>query len=59
MKCAPFKIEFVVRGYLTGSTSTSIWVHYKGGARNYCGHTLEDGASGAAPCGRHSCHPCR
>ena len=45
-KCTPFKIEFVVRGYLTGSTSTSIWVHYKAGARNYCGHSLEEGAQG-------------
>lgn len=43
-KCTPFKIEFVVRGYLTGSTSTSIWMHYKAGARTYCGHTLAEGA---------------
>lgn len=42
-KCAPFKIEFVVRAYLTGSTSTSIWVHYKDGSRSYCGHALPDG----------------
>jgi hypothetical protein len=42
-KCTPFKIEFVVRAYLTGSTSTSIWVHYNKGARTYCGHALSDG----------------
>jgi phosphoribosylaminoimidazole-succinocarboxamide synthase len=24
-----FPIEFVVRGYVTGSTDTSIWTHYK------------------------------
>lgn len=42
-KCTPFRIEFVVRGYLTGTTSTSIWVHYAAGARAYCGHALPDG----------------
>ena len=30
-KCEVFPIEFVVRGYLTGSTSTSLWTHYKNG----------------------------
>jgi phosphoribosylaminoimidazole-succinocarboxamide synthase len=33
----------VVRAYLTGTTSTSIWVHYEKGARVFCGHRLEDG----------------
>jgi len=42
-KCRPFKIEIVVRGYLTGSTSTSIWINYSKGVRNYCGHVLPDG----------------
>ena len=42
-KCKPFAIEFVVRGYLTGSTSTSIWTAYNAGKRSYCGHTLQDG----------------
>lgn len=42
-RCEVFPIEFVMRGYLTGSTSTSIWKHYESGARNYCGHTLPDG----------------
>ena len=27
-KCRVFPIEVVVRGYLTGSTSTSIWTLY-------------------------------
>ena len=36
-------IEFVVRGYLTGSTSTSIWRNYEKGVREYCGHKLPDG----------------
>jgi phosphoribosylaminoimidazole-succinocarboxamide synthase len=41
--CTPFPVEFVVRGYLTGSTKTSIWTHYKRGERLYCGHLLPDG----------------
>lgn len=42
-KCRPLPVEFVVRGYLTGSTSTSIWRHYREGAREYCGHRLPGG----------------
>ena len=42
-KCEVFPIEFVVRGYLTGSTSTSLWTHYNKGGRNYCGNPLADG----------------
>ena len=42
-KCEVFPIEFVMRGYLTGSTSTSIWKNYEKGVRNYCGHDLSDG----------------
>jgi len=42
-KCKPFPIEFVVRSYMTGSTSTSIWKNYQDGVRNYCGHPLPDG----------------
>lgn len=41
--CTPFPIEFVMRGYLTGSTSTSIWVNYEKGMRTYCGVPLPDG----------------
>ncbi len=36
-KCIPYKIEFVVRGYITGNTQTSLWTHYNKGVRNYCG----------------------
>jgi phosphoribosylaminoimidazole-succinocarboxamide synthase len=32
-----------VRAYLTGTTSTSIWVHYEKGEREFCGHRLPDG----------------
>ena len=42
-KCKPFPIEFVVRSYMTGSTSTSIWKNYQQGVRNYCGHALPEG----------------
>jgi phosphoribosylaminoimidazole-succinocarboxamide synthase len=42
--CTPFPIEFVMRSYMTGSTSTSIWKNYHDhGVRNYCGHVLPDG----------------
>jgi phosphoribosylaminoimidazole-succinocarboxamide synthase len=27
----------------TGSTDTSLWTHYKAGAREYCGNTFPDG----------------
>lgn len=36
-------IEFVVRGYLTGSTETSAWTLYSRGIRNICGNILPDG----------------
>jgi len=42
-KCRVLPIEFVVRGYLTGSTGTSIWTQYAKGSRSYCGHPLPDG----------------
>ena len=41
--CKPFAVEFVVRAFLTGSTSTSLWTHYSQGSRNYCGNQLQDG----------------
>jgi phosphoribosylaminoimidazole-succinocarboxamide synthase len=42
-ECQPLPVEFVYRGYLTGSTSTSIWTAYARGERVYCGHRLPDG----------------
>jgi phosphoribosylaminoimidazole-succinocarboxamide synthase len=42
-KCKVFPIEFVVRGYLTGSTDTSAWTLYKNGSRIICGNNLPDG----------------
>jgi phosphoribosylaminoimidazole-succinocarboxamide synthase len=42
-RCSIFSVEFVVRGYITGSTSTSMWTNYNKGVRNYCGHSLPEG----------------
>lgn len=42
-KCLVFPVEFVVRGWLTGSTQTSIWHHYQQGERQFDGLELEDG----------------
>lgn len=36
-------VEFVMRGFLTGSSPTSIWTAYERGDRRYCGHTLPEG----------------
>jgi phosphoribosylaminoimidazole-succinocarboxamide synthase len=43
VECEPLPVEMVVRAYLTGVTSTSIWTHYRKGARVFCGHRLPDG----------------
>ena len=42
-KCTVFPIEFVVRGYITGSTSTSLWTVYNKGDREYCGNIIPEG----------------
>ena len=44
-ECKPLKAEFVMRSYLTGVTSTSIWRAYESGARTFCGHALPEGMS--------------
>jgi phosphoribosylaminoimidazole-succinocarboxamide synthase len=38
-KCEPFKVEMVIRGYLTGHA----WREYKAGKRTICGNTMPDG----------------
>jgi phosphoribosylaminoimidazole-succinocarboxamide synthase len=43
VECTPILVEMVVRAYLTGTTSTSVWTHYERGARVFCGHRLPDG----------------
>jgi phosphoribosylaminoimidazole-succinocarboxamide synthase len=42
-ECTLLPVEMVLRSYLTGTTSTSIWVHYARGVREFCGHKLPDG----------------
>src|ERR1700742_1036008 len=39
----PLAIEAVMRGYLTGTTSTSIWTRYQNGERQFGDLTLADG----------------
>ena len=36
-------LSLAVRGFVTGSTSTSLWTVYNKGMRNYCGNDLPDG----------------
>ena len=42
-ECVALPVEMVVRGYLTGVTTTSAWHHYEKGERNFCGSVLPDG----------------
>jgi phosphoribosylaminoimidazole-succinocarboxamide synthase len=42
-ECEIIPVEFVMRSYVTGVTTTSIWHHYSHGARRFCGHDLPDG----------------
>lgn len=42
-KCRVFPIEFVVRGYISGTTDTSLWTQYQKGVRHYCGIDFPDG----------------
>lgn len=39
LRCEPFKVEMVIRGYITGSA----WRDYKKGARSICGLPLAEG----------------
>ncbi len=41
--CTVFPIEFVMRGYITGTTDTSLWTQYHSGVRNYCGIAFPEG----------------
>lgn len=42
-RCRPLPVEVVVRGYLTGSTSTSVWTRYAAGDRVVYGLALPEG----------------
>ncbi|HTR50909.1 MAG TPA: phosphoribosylaminoimidazolesuccinocarboxamide synthase [Kofleriaceae bacterium] len=48
-ECTPLPVELVMRAYLTGVTSTSIWKAYEAGARTFCGHALPDGMTKNQP----------
>ena len=39
LRCEPFKVEMVIRGYLTGHA----WREYKAGKRSLCGAALPEG----------------
>ena len=43
VECRPLPVEMVVRAYVTGVTSTSIWTAYERGQREFCGNKLPDG----------------
>jgi len=42
-ECQALPVEMVVRGYITGVTTTSLWYHYSRGARRLYGHVLPEG----------------
>ncbi|WP_460809559.1 phosphoribosylaminoimidazolesuccinocarboxamide synthase [Microlunatus endophyticus] len=42
-ECTPVPLEFVVRGYITGVTNTSLWINYEAGTRSIAGNRLLDG----------------
>ncbi len=42
-KCTVLPVEMVVRGYITGVTSTALWVNYQNGQRNFGDFTLPEG----------------
>lgn len=42
-ECKPYPVEMVVRGYITGVTTTSAWYNYERGVRNFCGNILPEG----------------
>ena len=39
----PFKVEVIVRGYITGVTTTALWYRYSLGERNIYGYSFPDG----------------
>ena len=51
-ECELLPVELVMRAYLTGVTSTSIWKAYEAGARTFCGHALPDGMRKNEPLAR-------
>ncbi len=42
-ECEPLMVEMVIRGYITGSTTTSLWYNYEKGDREMGGNKLPEG----------------
>ncbi len=42
-ECEQLPLEFIVRGYITGVTNTSLWHNYQKGIRDFCGNTIPEG----------------
>jgi phosphoribosylaminoimidazole-succinocarboxamide synthase len=42
-ECQPLPVEVIVRGYITGSTKTSLWTLYAAGERAIYGYTFPEG----------------
>ena len=49
VECVPLPVEMVMRAYITGVTSTSIWSHYEAGARESLIGVEREGCSRDAP----------
>lgn len=43
VEAEPFPVEVIVRGYITGVTSTALWYRYSLGERNIYGYTFPEG----------------
>ncbi len=43
VECEPLPVEVIVRGYITGSTKTSLWTLYAAGEREIYGYTFPEG----------------
>ncbi len=42
-ECEQLPLEFIVRGYITGVTRTSLWYNYERGVRDFCGNPIPEG----------------
>lgn len=42
-KCTVLPVEMIVRGYITGITSTALWTNYQNGQRDFGDFTLPEG----------------
>jgi phosphoribosylaminoimidazole-succinocarboxamide synthase len=42
-ECEPFEVEVVVRGYISGVTTTALWYRYSLGERNIYGYDFPEG----------------